>query len=452
MPLSDVFSVTSESVFDSFLPRDFTQQKVSLRKLPLFEMTEMLIRIFRLSDQVSELAYLQAFQDIVLNFYTRERNDLQAFLEWWEENKDSDKTSLKTSGSVDAAEILTIHKSKGLQFKYVIIPFCSWSLDHQGRMQPNLWVTADTPMSKHAGHLSVKYGRALEETVFDSYYHRERTLIFLDNINILYVALTRAEMGLKILAPLKSLVNNKGELSISDVSALLQHCIVTNEALSVNWNKPNHQWKVGTLELPSSARTEAEKVKPIPLTHYPVARWRDKLVIRQAGKAYFDSDAEEKVKFGIHMHSVLSYIHTKSDVDKALQRAIQDGLLTSAEVDYVRKELQQLFNEPLVSEWFDGSWEVRTEVPVILPGGEESRFDRLLIKDNKAIVIDFKTGAPSKADQHQVLAYMDILKKMNFTEVEGYVLYVRTGEVVEVKAGKVKTVKKKDDSQLELGL
>lgn len=453
MALSDVFSVTNEAVFESFLPQEFTQQKLSLRKLPLFEMTEMLIRIFRLSDQDKELAYLQAFQDIVLNFYTRERNDLQAFLEWWEENKDSDKTSVKTSGSIDAAEILTIHKSKGLQFKYVIIPFCSWTLDHQGFKQPNLWVQADAPMFKDAGYLSVKYGKTLADTVFDSYYHQERTQIFLDNVNILYVALTRAEIGMKIFAPFLKLVNNKGELNISDVSSLLQHSILTNSELATNWDKASLRWKVGTLEpVPAATATTDEEITPIPLKHYPVSRWRDKLVIRQAGKTYFDSDKEEKVKYGIHLHSVLSYIKTKGDVDAALQRAVQEGLLTTAEVEAVKVELDELFKAPLVSSWFEEGWEVRTEVPVILPGGEESRFDRLLLNDNKAVVIDFKTGTPSKADHHQVLAYMDILKSMNFTLVEGYVLYVRTGEVVEVKAGKVKTVKKKDDSQLELGL
>lgn len=447
MALSDVFSVTNEAIFESFLPQEFTQQKLSLRKLPLFEMTEMLIRIFRLSDQEKELAYLQAFQDIVLNFYARERNDLQAFLEWWEDNKDSDKTSVKTSGSIDAAEILTIHKSKGLQFKYVIIPFCSWNLDHPGFKQPNLWVKADTPMFKDAGYLSVKYNKTLTDTVFDSYYHQERTQIFLDNVNILYVALTRAELGMRIFAPYGKLSN------VSDVSTLLQHCIVTNTELAANWDKANLRWKVGAIEA-SLSKSDADHpdIEPVSLRHYPVSRWRDKLVIRQAGKNYFNSDKEEKVKYGIHIHSVLSYIKTKNDVDAALQRAVQEGLLTTAETETVRNELNELFKTPLVSSWFDEGWDVRTEVPVVLPGGEESRFDRLLLRDNKAIVIDFKTGAPSKADHHQVLAYMDILRSMNFTVVEGYVLYVRTGEVVEVKAGKAKTVKKKDDSQLDLGL
>ena len=213
------------------------------------------------------------------------------------------------------------------------------------------------------------------------------------------------------------------------------HCIITNNQLTAV-DKASLRWKVGSLE-PVSTVSDAnhEEITPISLKHYPVSRWRDKLVIRQAGKTYFDSDKEEKVKYGIHLHSVLSYIKTKGDVDAALQRAVQEGLLTTAEMgSWV--ELEELFKAPLVSSWFDEGWEVRTEVPVILPGGEESRFDRLLLNDNKAVVIDFKTGAPSNANHHQVLAYMDILRNMNFTVVEGYVLYVRTGEVVEVKAGK----------------
>lgn len=453
MALSDVFAVSNEAVFESQLPQEFTRQKPSLKKLPLFEMTEMLIRIFRLSEQVNELAYLQAFQDIVLNFYTRERNDLQAFLEWWEDHEDSEETSVKTAGTIDAAQIITIHKAKGLQFKYVIIPFCSWTLDYPGFKQPNLWVLSEMPLFKDAGYLSVKYGSKLKETVFEPYYQQERTQIYLDNLNILYVALTRAELGLKIFAPDKKLVNDKGKLTINDVSALVRYCIENNPSLTARWNQPELCWRNGALELPSNTAPHRQDAgKPISLKHYPVSRWRDKLVIRSAGKPYSDEATGEKVKYGIQIHTLLSYIRTKNDVEPALQRAIYDGLLTSAEVDQVKAELQQLLADPLIASWFDGNWEIRTEVPVLLPGGEESRFDRLLTKDSRAVVIDFKTGTPSSEDKKQVLAYMEIIKTMNYTNVSGYVLYVRTGEVAEVTAGKRKAVKKKDDNQMELDL
>ncbi|MFZ6012042.1 MAG: UvrD-helicase domain-containing protein, partial [Bacteroidota bacterium] len=119
--LTEVFEVTNQAIFENNLPSAFTAEKPFLKKLALIELTETLIQIFDLGGKQGELAYLQAFQDLVLEFYSRERNDLGAFLEWWEENKH--KKSIQISGEVNAAQILTVHKSKGLQFKYVIIPF-----------------------------------------------------------------------------------------------------------------------------------------------------------------------------------------------------------------------------------------------------------------------------------------------------------------------------------------
>ena len=120
------------------MPPAFARQKASLKKLPLYELTEALIQLFGLREQQGEFTYLQAFQDVVLNFFNRERNDLNSFLIWWEENKH--KTAIQVSGDIDAMQILTVHKSKGLQFRYVIIPFCSWSMDHEFGKFPNLWV------------------------------------------------------------------------------------------------------------------------------------------------------------------------------------------------------------------------------------------------------------------------------------------------------------------------
>jgi ATP-dependent helicase/nuclease subunit A len=95
---------------------------------------------------------------------------------------------------------------------------------------------------------------------------------------------------------------------------------------------------------------------------------------------------------------------------------------------------------------------VRTEVPILLPGGAESRIDRLMLKGKTAIVVDFKTGDPSRADQQQVFTYMQTLHQMNFFDVSGYLVYLKTMQVVSVPPGKVKTVKRKDENQLGLNL
>jgi ATP-dependent helicase/nuclease subunit A len=448
--LSETFLVTNMVAFEKHLPDSFTKQKVSLKKLPLFELTESLIQVFSLTNQYGDLAYLQAFQDIVLNFNGRERNDLQAFLEWWEDNKNTDKTSLKTSGDIDAAQILTIHKSKGLQFRYVIVPFCAWSLDHASGKSPNLWVKAEQGIFKEARFLPVRYSSVLMETYFHEAYQQERTHTFLDNLNIMYVAFTRAERGLLVVAPLPKRDDSK----LTAVSSLLHGCIQTDESLKQYWDEGNKEWKLGDLK---GVGKEEKMVSTavVELRTYPVSRWRDKLVIRQSGKSYFEpahGDQEKKIRYGIHVHTLLSFIRYRDDLEAALNRAIAEGIISGSERQTLQEELTGLLEQNDVAPWFDKQWEVRTEVPILLPGGEESRIDRLLIRDTHAVIIDFKTGSPSKADQQQVLHYIEILRKMNFSKVEGYVLYVRTGVVKEVKSKNSKPDKRKDENQLGLDL
>jgi hypothetical protein len=101
--LVEVFAVTNQTIFENNLPPAFTKEKTSLKKLPLFELTETLVSIFKLGVIKGELAYLITFQNLVLEFYSREKNDLGAFLEWWEDNKG--KKSIQVSGEVDAVQI-----------------------------------------------------------------------------------------------------------------------------------------------------------------------------------------------------------------------------------------------------------------------------------------------------------------------------------------------------------
>lgn len=447
MPLAEVFTVSSQSIFESFLPDEFSKNKLSIKKLPLIELAETLIQMFDLTHQVGELAYLQAFQDLVLNFYARERNDLQAFLEWWEENRNTEKTSLKTSGNVDAAQIITIHKAKGLQFKYVIIPFCVWDLDHMKFMAPNLWVTSDKGIFKNAGYLPVKYSSGLKNTFFNDYYEQEKEQCYVDNLNLLYVAFTRAERGLFVTAPSPGIRHMK-----NTIASLVYDSIQSDKYLSTKWNNTLQELNIGELTIEKESKINTNGV--VSLTSFPSTSWRDKLVIRHAGKSYFNGLDEqfEKVRYGIHVHTVLSYITYIDKIKNAFDQAIADGLLSTKEREEVKNQVMELLSNPLIASWFTNDWHVRTEVPILLPGGQENRIDRLLTNDRSAIVIDYKTGVPSKADQKQVLDYIEILHKMNFTSVDGYVLYVRSGEVVEVKSGKVRIAKKKDENQMDLGL
>ncbi|MEQ1586188.1 MAG: UvrD-helicase domain-containing protein [Cyclobacteriaceae bacterium] len=438
--ISETFLVANQSTFENSLPVTFTRQKLFLKKLPLFELTETLIEIFGLGKNAGELEYLQTFQDLVLNFTSRDRNDLGAFLEWWEENKT--KKSIQVSEEVNAAQIITVHKSKGLQFKYIIIPFCSWELDHG--IKPTLWVKSDHAPFDKAGFLPVKYSSTLQETLFASYYEEERTRSFLDNLNLLYVALTRAEHGMIITAPNPKIRKNL-------VATLLHHGINTDLTLQSRWNEETQEWQSGEWVLAKEERSKTNE--PLELKAYASSTWRSKLVIRHSAVGHFDPHESEtitRIKYGIYLHSIFSRIHYQDQLEEILNQLILDGIITSHEQPILTELMNELFANEVIASWFTREWQVRTEVPILLPGGGESRIDRMMLKGNSVLVVDFKTGTPTKTDSKQVADYLETLRKMSFQEVQGYLLYIKSGEVVSVPPGKVIKTAKKDDKQLGL--
>jgi len=445
--LTDVFAVTNQAIFESALPVTFTREKAALKKLPLFELTETIIRIFNLGVLQGELAYLQAFQDLVLDFGSRERNDLGAFIEWWEDNKH--KKSIQASGDVAAAQIMTIHKSKGLQFRYVILPFCAWNLDHDPTRSPNLWVRSDEDPFDMAGYLPVKYSSTLQETRFGSFYKEERTRSYLDNLNLLYVGLTRAEQGMIIMAPHPT--ETRGNKRT--VAQTMYSAIQRSEELRGKWDTTRQEWSRGEWIAGPAVNKSGENKEAVGLTVYQASPWRDKLVIRKSGGAYFsaDSDNIDSGRYAMYLYTALSRVHYADEVNDILDRMVMEGLFTREEREVVQEELETLLSNPQIAAWFAPGWEVRQDIPVLLPGtAVERRVDRLLLKERHAILIDFKTDNPGKGDTRSILDYVETLHKMNYTEVEGYLVYLKTGEVVGVSATRSRVVKKKDDSQLAL--
>jgi len=438
---NQVFTVTNQTTFESNLPDSFTRQKSGLKKLPLFELTETLVEIFGLGKQPGELEYLQTFQNEVLNFSSRERNDIGAFLDWW--NEIGRKKSIQVSGDVDAAQIITVHKSKGLQFKYVIIPFCSWELDHW--RGPMMWVKSDQQPFDKGGFLPVNYSGKLEESFFAEYYQEERTRCYLDNLNLLYVALTRAEHGLIVTAPY-----SKENKKLSNVGNLL-HNVVQQPEFAAQWNAGEKMWQAG--EWTNYDEYHAPPVASLSLNRYASSSWRSKLVIRHHAAGHFqeqESETTTRIKYGIHLHTIFSRIRYADELDEAFKVLQHTGVINEQEKPVISQLVNELLANATVASWFQKEWEVRTEVPVLLPGGEESRIDRLMTKGQQAVVVDFKTGNPTKSDSQQVNGYLETLRKMNFTDVKGYLLYIRTGEVVQVPSGKPGKSSKQNKDQLGL--
>jgi ATP-dependent exoDNAse (exonuclease V) beta subunit len=440
-PLAEIFFSSNPAIFESCLPSEFAKRKIFLKKLPLFELTESLIDIFELKAASGELPYLLAFQDLVLEFAHRERNDLGAFLIWWLENKH--KKSIVAPASANAMQLITIHKAKGLQFKYVIIPFCAWSLDHEPMRSPNLWVNSAKSIFKGIGHLPVKYSSTLKETLFAEEYETEHSRTFLDNFNLLYVALTRAEKGLMVIAPDTKVRNFK-----NTIARLLYDSIERSSLLAEKWNKNTKTWSSG--EIVNNETKTAHDLQSTSLKDYSTGSWRTKLVVKHSSHSFDEADGDDtrkKINFGIYLHTAFAKVNYAEDIPKIIEQLESDGVIHKQEKETLKLQIDKLMNIPQVADWFSPKWEVRNEVHTLLPKGKEYRIDRLLLKDKQAVVIDFKTGKPKKDDHKQIGEYCNMLNQMGFTS-EGYLLYITEGEIVNVMPPI--TLKKKNKDQLGL--
>jgi ATP-dependent helicase/nuclease subunit A len=417
-----IFVNSTSKDFYKWIAPSFAEQRATLSALPLVEMVESLIYIFKLGSLATEIPFLQSFQDVVLEFVQREKSDLTSFLLWWQDNKH--KKSIQVAGGVDAAQIITIHKSKGLQFSYVIIPFLDWELNHRGNKAPILWCKSDQFLFKEAGYLPIKYKSNLAETYFREQYDTERQRIYLDNLNLLYVAFTRAENGLIAFAPTVKTT------AMSHVGQLVRRAVEKNEHLQSYWDANSNQLQIGKIDHPGQ---KEEAAPSLTLRHYPVSPWRERLVVRTEGKDFFQQNQKrEKINYGIFFHSLMSSIKVKEDVEREVDGAIRGGRIAEADRNAVLTTIAWLMDNTLLKNCFDKSARIKTEAIMFLPDGTERRVDRFAVKDEVAFVIDYKTGAKKEQDIIQIKEYIRAIGMMDYKEVKGYLVYINERQCQEI--------------------
>ena len=197
---TDKVSLISEKLIErseNYFPEGYESFLDRIKLLPLYETTESIIGFFGLGEYSWNVAYLNTFQDYVVSFTGNKNLDIQSFLDWWKAT--GIKKSVVLPGNQDAMRILTIHKSKGLEYKVVILPFLSWNLDYPSSKQPVLWVKPEPAPFNELGIVPVKYNKELADTIFADDYIKEKFSVYIDNINLLYVAFTRAKDDLFVL-------------------------------------------------------------------------------------------------------------------------------------------------------------------------------------------------------------------------------------------------------------
>ncbi len=430
-----------DSPLDDLLPTAFTQHTAELLQLPLYELVERLYNIFSLDRLDDQSAYLCTFYDQLSLFVQDNTTDIDAFVREWE-----DTISSKTiqGASANGIRILSIHKSKGLEFQHVIIPFCDWRLEHADI----IWCAPDRPPFDALPIVPIAYSeKRLKGTIYEADYRDEHLQNTVDNLNLLYVAFTRAVSSLYVIGKRNEKALRSALIETVLPQLQLEGAVLEGEddkevPLTFTYGSPESI--VGSAD---ESATPSDNVflqrasqQLIHLQTFDV-----KTAFRQSNESrnFIDNDDTQQavsyIKMGNVLHEIFSHIRTTDDIAPALLRLQMDGVLYDDEV--TREKLVAMLRKRLedqrVSEWFSDRWQLFNECSILKLESDgtlkERRPDRVMTDGRESHVVDFKFGSPRAEYHEQIREYMQLLRQMGLPGVRGWLWYVYSNKIEEVK-------------------
>ena len=442
---------------NSQLPPEYVVNRELLLGLPIVDLVDKLFMLFGLDQLEGQSSYICTLYDTLNDFLKDHTADIDDFINEWE-NSLSSKTI--QSDEIEGIRIMTIHKSKGLEFDNVIIPFCNWEMEKKG----TLWCeTKNKPAPYNKlPLLPIDFSRdKLIGTVFEDDYKEEHFQNIVDNLNLLYVAFTRASKNLFVfgLRQGKTTLDNiaKGtppgnrsyaiELALKQVSEQLQGSLLS---FPDDIGSEIH-FEYGTLAPETHEKEHAVAdnpflIKPdkhiVSIATYPQAatfKQSNKSIEFVKGEDVDPSDRTRYIKIGNVLHQLFSTIYTTADIPTRLNELEQQGIIYNDEITsaQLRTRIEDAITNPQVQEWFSKRWQLYNECTILEYNKdtnemEEHRPDRVMTDGKEFVVVDFKFGKEREEYKKQVQQYMEILIRMGHKKVSGYLWYVVKNNVVEV--------------------
>lgn len=404
---------------------------LELGRHSLVDLCEELLRRMMLSEpqcMYGQTLFVQSFMDSVQEWTAVNGQNLQAFLKYW-----NDTTfSISSPSDSDSVRIMTIHKSKGLEFPYVIFPYAEKvALAVKGTNWCYL-DAADTSIASASGSIyPVELSSSICDTLFEQDYLDEKCMHVMDSINVFYVALTRASRCLHIISatpPQNMLDSHPSADAVSNLSQLLyfyvkgklsgSSCTFGSPYDFSKMKRKQSQWK--TLESDYSSYPLGERLSfPTDAAEF-------------FGENGVAGTAASSRLNGIVLHDILSSVSVPNDLSDAVADAVRNGHLAPAEAERDYVMLHKRINSAITRGWFPANGKVLTEASIIAENGTLHRPDRVVYSEDGVIVVDYKFGSPRAIYREQVLQYVELYRRMGYENVRGYLWYVYTDEVVEV--------------------
>ena len=367
--------------------------------------------------------YIQKLSELIDDHANSKGNSIAGFLQWWDEHVDTRNWSVELPDGGNAIRIITIHKSKGLEFPVVFMPCLDWFLIP--RPQTIIWTAAENENLTPFGKLPVFAVKNLEESWFKKDYRQELFENAIDNLNLLYVAFTRPETKLFVYGPLKSNPNEVAKLvlDIFTVDETFRPLLTEDYRLCIGENSPKEKGK--------AKGKENSIYHPEPFIAENISSGEEHLHLPTLRLAY----SSEEIILGNLVHEVLEITSHNNDIqaatDKILRRENNRAFYNlREEVENSATEIWKLLER---NSWTSDNYTVLSEIEICDENGGLHRPDKVLVSAGETIILDFKTGKKETDHHLQVQEYCRLLTALGYTNISANLIYTSEKEAVKVE-------------------
>lgn len=437
--------LATEDGVNNALPKQFADNAPDLLAMPLYELAEKLYDIFGLKNIEGEDAYIYAFYDCLTDYLKNNTADIDKFVEEWDDSICSKTIQVNTTQGI---RLITIHKSKGLEFENVIIPFCDWSIEKTN----TIWCSPKVAPFNELPLVPVDFNaKQMKGTIFEDDYNDEHLQNCVDNLNLLYVAFTRASQSLYVLARRGNANQRSYTIEEAIGNMELEDGILEGDPSD---KKCIIKYTYGTLETADKKKaTQSDNIfmPQVSNKNVKMVTYDSHTDFRQSNKSREfvcdedDSNSEEKqrlayIKTGRVLHHLFATINTTDDIEPSLKKLEIEGLIEDSNLtcESLRKMLHKRLENKQVADWFSGRWQLFNECTILdydeaTDMVKEHRPDRVMKDGDKVVIVDFKFGAYRPEYTNQVRRYISLTKGMGYEDVKGYLWFVYTNNIEEVK-------------------
>lgn len=437
--------LATEDGVNNALPKQFADNTPDLLAMPLYELAEKLYDIFGLKNIEGEDAYIYAFYDCLTDYLKNNTADIDKFVEEWDDSICSKTIQVNTTQGI---RLITIHKSKGLEFENVIIPFCDWSIEKTN----TIWCSPKVAPFNELPLVPVDFNaKQMKGTIFEDDYNDEHLQNCVDNLNLLYVAFTRASQSLYMLARRGNANQRSYTIEEAIGNMELEDGILEGDPSD---KKSIIKYTYGTLETADKKKaTQSDNIfmPQVSNKNVKMVTYDSHTDFRQSNKSREfvcdedDSNSEEKqrlayIKTGRVLHHLFATINTTDDIEPSLKKLEIEGLIEDSNLtcESLRKMLHKRLENKQVADWFSGRWQLFNECTIldydeVTDTVKEHRPDRVMKDGDKVVIVDFKFGAYRPEYTDQVRRYISLTKGMGYEDVKGYLWFVYTNNIEEVK-------------------